>query len=424
MGTSRLNLRLRCVIFFFIAENVTQHQAELNDYLQSKSINQLFIQIVESLLIEKPENPIGFIVEFLQKKYPDQAGVASVSGLSQAARDIGNLNSGEANEKISGDDDDDDEEGEEEEEEAYMDEMPENTIFKRDKKRVSICAEVIQENHDDVKEFDKTLDERIRILEILEQQVLFRHLEKEQKEFIARAMFVVEYKAGDTIISQGDDGDNFYVIDRGNVECFKCESGVDDEKLVHTYSPGGAFGELAIMYNAPRAATCRAISECRLFALDRKAFKVILMKTTIEKRSQTKSFLQNVEILKQLKEYELFTMADAMQELIYEESDVICRQGDAGSNFYIIKQGSVVCTQADAQGKQQEVARLTVGDYFGEIALLTSKPRQATVVAAESGGTLTLLSLDRSTFNRILGSIEDILRRNMVAYNKFRSAQI
>mmetsp|Transcript_35672 Transcript_35672/g.120873 ORF Transcript_35672/g.120873 Transcript_35672/m.120873 type:complete len:149 (-) Transcript_35672:235-681(-) len=148
------------------------------------------------------------------------------------------------------------------------------------------------------------------------------------------------------------------------------------------------------------------------------------MKTTIEKRSQTKSFLQNVEILKQLKEYELFTMADAMQELIYEESDVICRQGDAGSNFYIIKQGSVVCTQADAQGKQQEVARLTVGDYFGEIALLTSKPRQATVVAAESGGTLTLLSLDRSTFNRILGSIEDILRRNMVAYNKFRSAQI
>ena len=37
-----------------------------------------------------------------------------------------------------------------------------------------------------------------------------------------------------------------------------------------------------------------------------------------------------VEILKQLKEYELFTMADAMQEMIYEEGDVICRQGDAG----------------------------------------------------------------------------------------------
>lgn len=78
------------------------------------------------------------------------------------------------------------------------------------------------------------------------------------------------------------------------------------------------------------------------------------MKTTIEKRSQTKSFLQNVssvlktwkllnwtgpqvEILKQLKEYELFTMADAMQEMTYEEGDVICRQGDAGIRFFFLE---------------------------------------------------------------------------------------
>ncbi len=51
-------------------------QAELQDYLNSKNINTLFIQIVESLLIEKPDNPIGFIVEYLKKKYPDQAGPA------------------------------------------------------------------------------------------------------------------------------------------------------------------------------------------------------------------------------------------------------------------------------------------------------------------------------------------------------------
>ena len=48
-------------------------QAELQAYLNTKNINSLFINIVESLLIEKPDNPIGFIVQFLQKKYPDQA---------------------------------------------------------------------------------------------------------------------------------------------------------------------------------------------------------------------------------------------------------------------------------------------------------------------------------------------------------------
>ena len=53
------------------------------------------------------------------------------------------------------------------------------------------------------------------------QQVLFRHLEQEQKEFVARAMFVMDFKNGDTIISQGDDGDNFYLAESGKVVCTK-----------------------------------------------------------------------------------------------------------------------------------------------------------------------------------------------------------
>jgi cAMP-dependent protein kinase regulator len=48
-------------------------QAELQEYLSRKNINNLFIQIVEALLIEKPDNPIVFIIEYLHKKFPDQA---------------------------------------------------------------------------------------------------------------------------------------------------------------------------------------------------------------------------------------------------------------------------------------------------------------------------------------------------------------
>jgi cAMP-dependent protein kinase regulator len=57
-------------------------QAELQQYLNSKNINSLFISIVESLLIEKPANPIAFIIEYLYKQYPDQAKAAldSLSG--------------------------------------------------------------------------------------------------------------------------------------------------------------------------------------------------------------------------------------------------------------------------------------------------------------------------------------------------------
>mmetsp|Transcript_29249 Transcript_29249/g.89512 ORF Transcript_29249/g.89512 Transcript_29249/m.89512 type:complete len:82 (-) Transcript_29249:2118-2363(-) len=49
-------------------DKAAEHQAALNEYLHSHKINELFIQLVESLLIEKPDNPIRFIIEVLQKK--------------------------------------------------------------------------------------------------------------------------------------------------------------------------------------------------------------------------------------------------------------------------------------------------------------------------------------------------------------------
>lgn len=48
-------------------------QAELQRYLTGKNINSLFILIVENLLIDKPANPIGFIIEYLHKQYPEES---------------------------------------------------------------------------------------------------------------------------------------------------------------------------------------------------------------------------------------------------------------------------------------------------------------------------------------------------------------
>jgi len=114
------------------------------------------------------------------------------------------------------------------------------------------------------------------------------------------------------------------------VVCLNHESGSDVEEPAHTYRPDDLFGELAMLYNAPRTATCCAASDCRLYALDRKAYKFILMKTSIQRQSQNKALLQNVDILKQLTETELLEMSDAMLEVAYENGDVVCRQGDMG----------------------------------------------------------------------------------------------
>ncbi|OUC45296.1 hypothetical protein D917_08524, partial [Trichinella nativa] len=81
------------------------------------------------------------------------------------------------------------------------------------------------------------------------QNVLFAHLDENEKKDIFNAMFPVEANAGEVIIQQGDEGDNFYVIDSGEVEVFV------NNKSVTTIKESGSFGELALIYGTPRAAT-------------------------------------------------------------------------------------------------------------------------------------------------------------------------
>jgi hypothetical protein len=59
--------------------------------LNSKNINGLFIQIVESLLIEKPANPVAFMIEYLYKQFPDQAKAAGVGPSAAAPAEYVNL---------------------------------------------------------------------------------------------------------------------------------------------------------------------------------------------------------------------------------------------------------------------------------------------------------------------------------------------
>ena len=79
-------------------------------------------------------------------------------------------------------------------------------------------------------------------------------------------------------------------------------------------------------------------------------------------------------------------------------------QGDAGDNFYLIRSGEVKCTKV---GSADEVSRrLKKGDFFGELALLSTDKRAATVSSVEK---TTVLTLGRVQFTRLLGPLKDIM---------------
>jgi cAMP-dependent protein kinase regulator len=286
----------------------------------------------------------------------------------------------------------------------------------------SIDPETLKEQMKSVTSIEKSAEVTKNLLQVVERSPLLRALDDESMMLVVKAFSgPIIVTAGADIITQGDIGDVFYLLEEGEVDVYVKKKDAAEAMKVHTYAAGDAFGELALMYNTPRAATCRAKVDCKVWSLDRLSFKCIIVAAAMLKRELYRGFLVSVPILSSLTELEIMTLADAMAEEKYEDGDIICRQGDDGKYFYLIREGEATCTIEDKVGNKKIVASLSTGNYFGEVALLTSKPRQATVQAK---GGLAVLAVDRATFTRVLGSVEDIMMRNMEEYKKFAAQAI
>ena len=92
---------------------------------------------------------------------------------------------------------------------------------------------------------------------------LFESLGESDMERIIDCVRPMHQAAGDFIIKQGDLGDLFFCLETG-----KATATVEGVGTVMEYEPGGCFGELALIYNSPRAASVMASSQCKLWALD------------------------------------------------------------------------------------------------------------------------------------------------------------
>ena len=206
-----------------------------------------------------------------------------------------------------------------------------------------------------------------------------------------------------------------YVLNTGSLACTKIFAGTTEPKHLKDYVPGEAFGELALLYNAPRAATITATAESTLMKLDRGTFNNIVKDAAQRKREKYENFLQSVEILQQMDPYERSKLGDAVREENFADGDYIIRQGATGDVFYMLTEGTAKAIKR-TETEEVEVMQYAAGSYFGERALLMNDLRAASIIATSD---VRVLSLQRDTFRRLLGPLDDILRRNMEAYKKY-----
>mmetsp|Transcript_27104 Transcript_27104/g.56432 ORF Transcript_27104/g.56432 Transcript_27104/m.56432 type:complete len:740 (-) Transcript_27104:275-2494(-) len=252
----------------------------------------------------------------------------------------------------------------------------------------------------------------------IKRNMLFRACSEEELQDLIDAFDSANFKADSVVIKQGDEGDLFYVVEEGKLDVWVSTANVDEDKGASSqgevqvgvpYVSGSSFGELALMYGSPRAATIRAKADCVMWSLDRRAFKGI---TGSHKQKREEIILDTIRKVKigdnvlgdVLRSSDIDAMALATQSDAFGKGDVIIRQGEKGDAFYIIESGTVDVFTTE-QG-DEPVAQLTSGQFFGEKALMSEDVRQATCIASTDAKCLTLM---REDFVRMLGNLQDLL---------------
>ncbi|XP_061667024.1 cAMP-dependent protein kinase type I-alpha regulatory subunit isoform X1 [Syngnathoides biaculeatus] len=389
---------------------------ECEQYVQKHNIQQLLKDCIVQLCTSRPDRPMAFLREYFERLEKEEAKQIQNQQKASSSR------SDSRDEEVS---------------------PPMNPVVKGRRRRGAFSAEVYTE--EDAASYVRKVHTRsvrfflsgsliplspLSFLQVIpkdyktmaalakaiEKNVLFSHLDDNERSDIFDAMFPVTYIAGETVILQGDEGDNFYVIDQGEMDVY-----VNNE-WVTSIGEGGSFGELALIYGTPRAATVRAKTNVKLWGIDRDSYRRILMGSTLRKRKMYEEFLRKVSILESLDKWERLTVADALEPVQFEDGQKIVVQGEPGDEFFIILEGSAAVLQRRSENEEfVEVGRLGPSDYFGEIALLMNRPRAATVVAR---GPLKCVKLDRPRFERVLGPCSDILKRNIQQYNSFVSLSV
>lgn len=305
------------------------------------------------------------------------------------------------------------------EDDDYVEILPEDLAKKRAKgPRSSVSAEAFGEfnkkENFKARVVPKSADAKQAIMDKIANSFMFSGLDEKEKQIVVDAMEEKKCFKKETVITEGDEGDCLYVVASGTLSCSKIFKGQTDPTFLKRYEAGEAFGELALLYNAPRAATICSDGESILYALDRATFNHIVKDAAIRKREKYEAFLAKVELLKTMDDYERSAISEAFQDAKYEAGDTIIKQGDEGKLMYFLVEGEAFASKVlEGASVEEEVAQYKSGDYFGELSLLHNEPRQANVKARTA---CCCVTMNRHSFKRMLGPLEEILKRNMDLY--------
>ena len=236
-------------------------------------------------------------------------------------------------------------------------------------------------------------------------------LSQDQLVEISRTIKPQIFPPNSAIVRQGEKGDKFYILLDGKADVYIDRPG-GSELQVNRLKPGQYFGEMALLGGGVRAATVKASQEgpVSVVALDEKAFNSLIddsrsLREELMSLVERRSLYHQLQVVSSLDEDALASILKETKPVLYREGQTIIKQGDVGDTFYLLLDGQVDILVRNEQGGEALVNQLLRGSYFGEMALMGTKRRNATVRVSR-GHSAKLIELGMQEFDQLEDSSE------------------
>ena len=256
---------------------------------------------------------------------------------------------------------------------------------------------------------------RVEAAALIDALPAFDDLDEEALSDLAGRIDLVTVRDGQAAFRRGDVADAFYVVQSGTIHIEDEDLEEGDTRIITTLGRGDAFGEFGLIGSGMRAATARAQGVATLFRVDKASFDRLLADDI-----DAPDFAPTMQAYAELRALPPFrTLSSADLSLVLEHGEWrnvapgerLIQQGEAGDTFFVVGAG-----QVDVDRDGEIIASLGPGQHFGEIALLTDAPRNASVTAHTPARVFALdregfISVIARTFRR--GAVERTPDRNM-----------
>ena len=239
---------------------------------------------------------------------------------------------------------------------------------------------------------------------------LFSHLSEDAFIKVLGSLRLRRFTHGQRIVAEGAPGDSFFMLADGVVVVSKHLEG-KDTVLAHLHQ-GAVFGEMALVSNAPRAATVTAMGDVDLLELARgdlelHAGELESVKQALRKFTRGR-FLANLAatspLFRDLGKADRRALMSKFRPRNVHTGDVLIEEGEPGRGLFLVLRGDyAVTTKKD--GAEVALARLGGGDVIGEISLGREAPTNATVTAQSIG---EVLFLPKEDFLAILAAHPEV----------------